>query len=64
MTTMNNCRLASSGYESPQYFNNCQRKAITNYFQDVIGPQIANIAEHITQVFKCPNAQNQSGMAG
>jgi prepilin-type N-terminal cleavage/methylation domain-containing protein len=31
------------------------------YFQDVIGPQIANIPNHITQVFKCPNAQNFQG---
>jgi prepilin-type N-terminal cleavage/methylation domain-containing protein/prepilin-type processing-associated H-X9-DG protein len=31
------------------------------YFQDVIGPQIANIPNHITHVFKCPNAQNIQG---
>ena len=27
------------------------------YIQDIIAPQIANIVGHITQVFKCPNAQ-------
>jgi prepilin-type N-terminal cleavage/methylation domain-containing protein len=36
--------------------------ALTNlYVQDIIGPQIANIPGHITQVFKCPNAQNPNG---
>jgi prepilin-type N-terminal cleavage/methylation domain-containing protein/prepilin-type processing-associated H-X9-DG protein len=44
-------------YESPQYCKNADGSTITNYFQDVIGPQIANIPNHITQVFKCPNAQ-------
>ena len=28
------------------------------FFQDIIGPQIANMPYHLTQVFKCPNAQN------
>jgi len=27
------------------------------FLQDVIGAQIANMSNHITQVFKCPNAQ-------
>ena len=31
--------------------------ATNPYVQDIIGPQIANIPGHITQVFKCPNAQ-------
>jgi prepilin-type N-terminal cleavage/methylation domain-containing protein/prepilin-type processing-associated H-X9-DG protein len=29
-----------------------------DFFQDVIGPQIANIPGHLTHVFQCPNAQN------
>jgi len=45
-------------WESPEYVKNVNGTTITNYFQDIIGPQIANIPNHITQVFKCPNAQN------
>src|SRR5579871_4140984 len=31
------------------------------FLQDIIAPDIANIPNHITQVFKCPNAQNFQG---
>jgi len=31
------------------------------YVQDIIAPEIANIVGRITQVFKCPNAQNIQG---
>jgi len=48
-------------YESPQYVHDIGGGTITNYLQDVIGPQIANIPGHITHVFKCPNAQNIQG---
>jgi prepilin-type N-terminal cleavage/methylation domain-containing protein/prepilin-type processing-associated H-X9-DG protein len=48
-------------YESPQYCINADGTTITNYMQDVIGPQIANIPGHITRVFQCPNAQNIQG---
>jgi prepilin-type processing-associated H-X9-DG protein len=48
-------------WESTGYVHDPSGGAITNYFQDVIGPQIANIPNHITQVFKCPNAQNIQG---
>jgi prepilin-type N-terminal cleavage/methylation domain-containing protein len=48
-------------WESPAYVKNVDNSAITNYFQDVIGPQIANIPNHLTEVFKCPNAQNFQG---
>src|SRR5437879_7266795 len=42
-------------WESPGlYVKNVDGSAITNYFQDVIGPQIANIPNRITHVFKCP----------
>ncbi len=44
-------------YESPQYVHEPSGGLVTNYIQDVIGPQIANMPNHITQVFKCPNAQ-------
>jgi prepilin-type N-terminal cleavage/methylation domain-containing protein/prepilin-type processing-associated H-X9-DG protein len=40
--------------ESPQYIKNADGSQITNFFQDVIGPDIANIPNHIQQVFKCP----------
>jgi len=49
-------------WESPNpYVKNTDGSAITNYFQDVIGPQIANIPGHITHVFKCPGAQHFQG---
>ena len=35
--------------------------ATNPYVQDIIGPQIANIPGRLTQVFKCPNAQNIQG---
>jgi prepilin-type N-terminal cleavage/methylation domain-containing protein/prepilin-type processing-associated H-X9-DG protein len=31
------------------------------YLQDIIGPQIATMTNHLTQVWKCPNAQNFQG---
>src|SRR6266478_3310267 len=43
--------------ESPQYVKNADGSAVTNFYQDVIGPQIANIPNHITGVFKCPAAR-------
>ncbi len=43
--------------ESPQYIKNDDGSQITNFFQDVIGPEINNIREHIQQVFKCPAAR-------
>src|SRR6266404_6525762 len=43
--------------ESPQYVKNADGSQVTNFLQDVIGPQIANIPNHITQVFKCPSAR-------
>ena len=43
--------------ESPMYVKNADGSQVTNFFQDVIGPQIANIPNHITQVFKCPAAR-------
>src|SRR5258708_34707072 len=48
-------------WESPLYVKNIDGSPVTTYFQDVIGPQISNIPNHITQVFKCPNAQNFQG---
>jgi prepilin-type processing-associated H-X9-DG protein len=47
--------------ESPQYVKNADNSQVTTYFQDVIGPEIANIPNHITHVFKCPSAQNIQG---
>jgi len=45
-------------WESPGlYVKNVDGSAITNFYQDVIGPQIANIPNHITHVFKCPAAK-------
>jgi prepilin-type N-terminal cleavage/methylation domain-containing protein/prepilin-type processing-associated H-X9-DG protein len=44
-------------WESPTYVVNADRSQVTNFFQDVIGPDIANIPGHITQVFKCPAAK-------
>jgi len=41
--------------------DNLYVKNTTNYFQDVIGPQIANIPNHITHVFKCPGAKHFQG---
>jgi prepilin-type N-terminal cleavage/methylation domain-containing protein/prepilin-type processing-associated H-X9-DG protein len=46
-------------YESPYFIQDSS--AADPYFQDIIGPQIANIPNHITQVFKCLNAQNIQG---
>jgi prepilin-type N-terminal cleavage/methylation domain-containing protein/prepilin-type processing-associated H-X9-DG protein len=50
-------------WESPEYCKNADGTTITNYFQDVIGSQIGNIRGHayISQVFKCPGAQNFQG---
>jgi prepilin-type N-terminal cleavage/methylation domain-containing protein/prepilin-type processing-associated H-X9-DG protein len=41
-----------------QYVND---GAADPYVQDIIGTQIANIPGHLTQVFRCPNAQNIQG---
>src|SRR5580693_6738944 len=35
-------------WESPEYVVNADRTQVTNFFQDVIGPEIANIPGHIT----------------
>jgi prepilin-type N-terminal cleavage/methylation domain-containing protein/prepilin-type processing-associated H-X9-DG protein len=35
-----------------------------NFYQDVIGPQIANIPNHITHVFKCPAARTLPSLYG
>jgi prepilin-type N-terminal cleavage/methylation domain-containing protein/prepilin-type processing-associated H-X9-DG protein len=48
-------------YESPEFCKNADGTTITNYFQDVIGSQIANVPGRITHVFQCPNAQNIQG---
>jgi prepilin-type N-terminal cleavage/methylation domain-containing protein/prepilin-type processing-associated H-X9-DG protein len=44
-------------WESPEYVKNADNSLVTNFYQDVIGPQIANMPNHITQVFKCPAAK-------
>jgi len=44
-------------WESPTYVKNADSSLVTIFYQDVIGPQIANIQSHITQVFKCPAAK-------
>lgn len=51
-------------WESPQYVKNADGSAVTNFYQDVIGPQIANIQGHITQVFRCPAAKALPGAYG
>jgi len=43
--------------ESPMYVKNADGSQVTNFFQDVIAPQIANIVGNIQQVFKCPSAR-------
>jgi prepilin-type N-terminal cleavage/methylation domain-containing protein/prepilin-type processing-associated H-X9-DG protein len=45
-------------WESPTWCKNADGSQLTNFIQDVIGPQIANIPGHITQVFKCPAAKD------
>jgi prepilin-type N-terminal cleavage/methylation domain-containing protein/prepilin-type processing-associated H-X9-DG protein len=45
------------GWETTMYVKNVDGSPITVYFQDVIGPEIANIPGHLQQVFKCPGAQ-------
>jgi len=50
--------------ESPKYVKNSDGSQVTNFYQDVIGPQIANIPNHITQVFKCPSARTVPAVYG
>jgi prepilin-type N-terminal cleavage/methylation domain-containing protein/prepilin-type processing-associated H-X9-DG protein len=45
-------------YENPQFI---RTDALDPYFQDIIGPEISNIPNHIQQVFKCPGAQSIQG---
>lgn len=52
------------GWESPQYVKNADSSPVTNFYQDVIAPQIANIQNHITQVFKCPAAKTLPALYG
>jgi len=51
-------------WESPQYVKNADSSAVTNFYQDVIAPQIANIQNHIQQVFKCPAAKTLPSQYG
>jgi len=51
-------------WESPTYCKNADGSQLTNFIQDVIGPQIANIPGHITGVFKCPAAKTLPGTYG
>lgn len=51
-------------WESPQYVKNADGSLVTNFYQDVIAPQIANIQGTIQQVFKCPAARTLPGAYG
>jgi prepilin-type N-terminal cleavage/methylation domain-containing protein/prepilin-type processing-associated H-X9-DG protein len=47
-----------------QYVLNTDGSAVTNFYQDVIASQIANIQGNIQQVFKCPAARILPGAYG
>ena len=51
-------------WESPMYVKNPDSSLVTNFYQDVIGPQIANIQNNITHVFKCPAAKALPALYG
>lgn len=51
-------------WESPLYVKNADNSQVTNFYQDVIAPQIANIVGTIQQVFKCPAARTLPSLYG
>jgi prepilin-type N-terminal cleavage/methylation domain-containing protein/prepilin-type processing-associated H-X9-DG protein len=51
-------------WESPTYCKQADGSQVTNYFQDVIASQIANVPGRITHVFKCPAAKLLPGLYG
>ena len=50
--------------QSSRYVINADGSAVTNFYQDVIAPQIANIQGNIAQVFKCPAARTLPSLYG